>query len=59
MQVNKNKFIFDKKIDMNGRVVIPAEIKNYLGVKSGDKVAFIFDTDTKEITIKKCNYTFD
>lgn len=48
-------FIFDKKIEINGRVVIPTEIRKYLNVSAGDKIAFVFDTDTKDVTVKKCD----
>ena len=32
-------------ITSKGQVTIPAEIRNYLGLKTNDKVAFVIDSD--------------
>ena len=42
-----------RKIDELGRLVIPIEMRNSLGIYEGDKIEICLDLDTKKITLKK------
>lgn len=46
---------FTKSMPMNdnGRVVIPKEVRDVIGVQSGDEIFFIFNGETVEITTRK------
>jgi AbrB family looped-hinge helix DNA binding protein len=41
-------------IGRSGRVTIPAEVRRFLGLKQGDRVAFVFtDDDTVELRLSR------
>jgi antitoxin PrlF len=44
--------VIPSKVTRHGRVTIPAEIRHALGIKEGDKVAFVLEDDQVKLAPK-------
>jgi AbrB family looped-hinge helix DNA binding protein len=53
-QPNEN-FELHSKITRKGQITIPSDVRNLLGLKKGDKIAFMVNKNRKVEIIKKSN----
>jgi AbrB family looped-hinge helix DNA binding protein len=50
---------YDANVTVSGRVTIPAEVRRHLGVRSGDRITFIIETDRVTLVPAAASYTFE
>ncbi len=55
------KFVYERKVDQLGRVVLPADYRKKLGIKENDELEFFIDLEEQTIILRKIdeNNPFD